>query len=88
MSLHGPGDQNVQLARKTKLATFVLDGGLYRDADSDPLGYTWRSSTGAVVGTTSQVSLQRAAGKYVFTLTVTDGRGGSASDTVVVTVRR
>ena len=83
----GP-DQTLRLTKPAKLATFVLDGRLSSDADSDPLGYTWRSSTGAVVGTTSQVSVQRGVGQHVFTLTVTDGRGGSATDTVVVSVLR
>ena len=61
-----------------------LDGGASSDADGDPLTFTWTGPFGTVAGSTAAVSLP--AGTHVITLTVRDGRGGSSSDTLVVTV--
>jgi serine protease AprX len=83
----GP-DFSVTAAKRGKLATVVLDGFRSTDLDGDPLGFTWRDSSGALVGSTSRVTLQRGIGTHTFTLTVTDGRGGTSTDSVTVTVRR
>src|SRR5262249_34183898 len=66
------------------LATVSLDGRASFDPDGDPLTYVWSGSFGTVSGALASVSL--APGSYVITLTVQDGRGGAASDTLVVTV--
>ena len=61
-----------------------LDGGRSSDADGDPLTFAWTGPFGTVSGATASVSLP--AGTHLVTLTVRDGRGGSSSDTLVVTV--
>jgi hypothetical protein len=66
------------------LATVTLDGSGSSDADGDSLTYTWTGPFGTTSGGTPSVVLP--AGTHEITLTVTDGRGGSASDTVSVTV--
>ena len=55
-----------------------------RIRNGDPLTYSWTGSFGTVSGATASVSLP--AGTHVVTLTVRDGRGASATDTLVVTV--
>lgn len=57
------------------------------DPDGNPLSYEWRSTAGTVVGTTSTIDLMLALGTHTFNVTVRDGRGGVASDTVLATVR-
>ena len=65
-------------------AIVALDGGASSDADGDPLTFTWTGPFGTVSGTTASVELP--AGTHVITLTVRDGRGGSSSDVLLVTV--
>ena len=65
-------------------AVVRLDGSASSDADGDPLTFTWTGPFGTVSGATAAVSLP--AGTHAITLTVRDGRGGSSSDTIVVTV--
>jgi serine protease AprX len=81
----GP-DQSVTANSKTGRGKFTLDGSSSSDPDGDPLTYKWTRPNGTVVGTTAQVTLKRAAGTWTFRLTVSDGRGGSATDSVVVVV--
>ena len=66
------------------LATVTLDGGGSSDPDGDALTYTWTGAFGTATGVSPAVSLP--PGTHTITLTVADGRGGSASDTVSVTV--
>jgi hypothetical protein len=65
-------------------AVVALDGGASSDADGDPLTFTWTGPFGTVSGAAASVSLP--AGTHVIALTVEDGRGGSSSDTLIVTV--
>jgi hypothetical protein len=63
----------------------VLDGSASSDPDGDQLQYTWSSWIfGDMSGPIQTITL--LPGDYVFTLTVDDGRGGRASQTVTVTV--
>jgi hypothetical protein len=78
----GP-DQKVALTDGC-MASVTLSG-IAIDEDGDELTYTWTSTAGTFIGKSVMVSLP--AGFYVFTLTVTDGNGGSATDEVSVTVR-
>ena len=78
----GP-DQNVS-ADAGCLATVTLDGSASFDPDGDPLTYVWSGPFGTVSGAVAPVTL--SAGTHVITLNVQDGRGGSSSDTVVVSV--
>ena len=83
----GP-DLSVRANRKTGLGSFTLDGTRSTDADGDLLTHTWTDASGTVVGTGALLALKRAVGTWTFVLRVDDGRGGTSSDTVVVTVRR
>jgi len=54
------------------------------DEDGDPLTFTWTGDFGTATGPTAVVDLP--VGLHRITLTVTDGRGGIATDTVDVYV--
>jgi uncharacterized repeat protein (TIGR01451 family) len=81
-------------------AIVTLNGTASTDLDGDALTYTWTAdnllpppillapadpSSGTVTGPTPAGPLP--LGTHTITLTVNDGHGGTASDTVVVTVR-
>ena len=62
-----------------------------RDPDNDPLTYAWRAPDGRITGSGPQVtwtSPTGVEGSYPVTVTVDDGRGGTASDTANIRVRR
>jgi len=65
-------------------ATFVLDGSRSRDPDGDPLEFRWAGPFGILSG--AQVNARVGVGVHELTLTVDDGKGGLAEDTVTVTV--
>lgn len=65
----------------------TLDGSASSDPDADTLTYEWRNAAGNVVGTTPTVNLNLPLGVHTFALTVNDGQGGTASDSVSITVR-
>ncbi len=59
------------------------------DPDGDPLTYHWSCSEGVIEGTGAQVSWiakDLPPGAYQVSCRVDDGKGGSASDTVTITV--
>jgi serine protease len=66
----------------------TLDGAGSSDPDGDTLTYSWTGSfpegSGTVTGVSPSVTLP--LGKHTITLTVDDGNGGTASDTVTVFV--
>jgi len=62
----------------------VFLNGAARDDDGDPLTFTWSGDFGTASGASAVVSLP--GGRHTITLTVTDGRGGVATDTVDVSV--
>ena len=64
-------------------ARVFLNGWAWDD-DGDPLTFTWTGAFGTAAGQTAVVDL--AGGFHTITLTVTDGRGGIATDTVEVFV--
>ena len=66
------------------LAAVTLNGTGF-DPDGDVLTFTWTGPFGTVTGPTPTVSLP--AGSHFATLTVSDGNGGSASDSVLILVR-
>ena len=77
-------DQTVACAGTN--GTLVQLSGTASDPDGDALSYSWADENGNVVGLTAGVQVQVAAGMHTFTLTVDDGHGNTASDTVMVTV--
>ena len=78
----GP-DRTVE-ATSTAGAAAVLDGSASSDPDGDALTFTWTGVFGTATGQAPTVALP--FGAYTITLMVGDGKGGTASDTVVVTV--
>lgn len=77
------GDQTVN-ADASGNATVTLDGSFSSDPDGDPLSFVWVGPFGIATGATPSVLLP--AGVHVLTLKVDDGKGGTANDTVIVTV--
>ena len=65
----------------------MLDGSASSDPDGDPLTYEWRDSADHLVATTATANVSLPPGVQTFTLTVDDGRGGTASAKVTMTVR-
>ena len=65
-------------------ASVVLDGTGSSDPDDDALTFTWSGPFGTASGPTQTVSLP--VGTHTITLTVDDGKGGTTSDAVTVTV--
>jgi hypothetical protein len=64
----------------------LLDGSVSSDPDDDSLAYEWRDSAGRLVATTATANVSLPLGAHTFTLTVDDGRGGTATDDVTITV--
>jgi len=62
-----------------------LDGTASSDPDGDPLTFNWSGPFGTLTG--AIVNAPVPLGTYEITLTVDDGRGASASDTLEVTVQ-
>jgi hypothetical protein len=76
-------DQTVQCGPNCK-AIVTLDGRGSSDPDGNSLTFTWTGIFGSASGPTPTVTLPK--GEHQITLTVNDGNGGIASDTVIVTV--
>jgi outer membrane protein OmpA-like peptidoglycan-associated protein len=69
-----------------KTSTVTADG---QDPDGDTLTYQWRANAGTLTSPTLRVSPWTApmvVGPVPFTVTVNDGKGGTASDTVTIQV--
>lgn len=56
------------------------------DADNDPLAYTWNLGNGTTKTGASITQVYASAGVYSVTVTATDGKGGSDTKSVSVTV--
>jgi hypothetical protein len=78
----GP-DQAVECAGQNGTG-ITLDGSGSSDPDHDPLTYTWTGPFGTATGQTPTVTC--AQGANTITLKVSDDKGATASDTVVVNV--
>ena len=59
------------------------------DADNDNLGYTWKATGGMIIGAGPRIEwlAPGEAGSYTITCDVSDGRGGTDSLTISVTVK-
>ena len=78
------GDDQTLAADANCQATVTLNGANSSDPDQDALSYTWSGPFGTVNGSTASVFF--SPGTHVVTLTVADGHGGTASDTVSISV--
>jgi len=65
-------------------ATVTLDGSQSSDPDGDALAFSWSGPFGVVTGAQPQVTLP--IGMNLVMLTVDDGKGGSSSARVTITV--
>jgi hypothetical protein len=65
-------------------ASVIFNGTGSSDPDGDTLSYTWTGPFGTATGPTPTVSL--SLGTHTVTLVVDDGKGGTSSDTVSITV--
>jgi hypothetical protein len=65
-------------------ASVLLDGSGSSDADGDALTFEWSGPFGTATGVSPLVTLP--LGTHVVTLTIDDGNGGTASDTVTIAV--
>jgi photosystem II stability/assembly factor-like uncharacterized protein len=81
---HAGPDQRVS-ANSDCQGKVTLDGTGSTDPDNDTLTYTWSGPFGTATGATPTVN-HLALGTHTITLTVDDGKGGTATDTVDVTV--
>ncbi len=63
-------------------------GCVANDADGDTLSYEWTPTGGTITGTGNSVSWEAPAteGTYNISVSVSDGHGGTASDSVEITV--
>ncbi len=80
----GP-DQTLSANANCK-ASATLDGTGSTDPDDDTLTYQWTGPNGYIANTAIARANGLALGTYVFTLTVNDGRGGTSSASVTITV--
>ncbi|MEN8135155.1 MAG: SBBP repeat-containing protein [Thermodesulfobacteriota bacterium] len=76
-------DQTVECAGAFG-STFTLDGSGSTDPDGDALTYTWSGPFGTKIGKVTTVTLP--LGTHTITLTIDDGKGGTATDNVEITV--
>lgn len=81
----GP-DQTVVDANGDGVELVTLNGSTSYDPDGTLVSYEWKEGT-VLLGTGAIVTVNFAVGTHTVTLTVTDNRGASASDSVVMTVQ-
>ncbi len=81
----GP-DQTVECTSESG-ADVTLDGSASIDPDGDPLTFTWTDELNNPIASGVNPTITLPLGTHTLTLTVDDGRGGTDSDTVVITVQ-
>jgi hypothetical protein len=81
----GP-DQTVECTGPSG-ANVTLNGTGSSDPDNDTLTYTWTDAFNNVIATGPTPTVTLPVGSHTLMLTVDDGKGGTASDTVQVTVQ-
>ncbi len=78
-------DQTVIDTNEDGFETVTFDGSLSNDPDGDSLTYTWNEDT-TLLGTGQSINADLNLGEHTITLTVNDGQGHEASDSVIITV--
>ncbi len=76
-------DYSVLIVENCEVLT-TLDGSGASDPDGDPMEYTWTGPFGEIKGGNPVVTLP--IGIHTITLTVIDGKGGQASDNLIITI--
>lgn len=66
--------------------TTVLNASTSTDANGDPLSFSWTFGDGTTGTGATPSHVYTAAGSYVATVTVSDGKGGSSQASVTITV--
>jgi hypothetical protein len=79
----GP-DQNVECAKDNSAPVKL---GVFDPGTPTSFAFAWRDERGVVVSTEPSPTIQANLGAHSYTLTVTDSRGVSLSDDVLITVR-
>ena len=69
------------------LTSVSLDGSASSDPDDDALTFEWKDSSDTVIGNTAALAVELSVSTEMYTLTVTDEGGLTATDTVSVTVQ-
>ncbi len=64
----------------------TFDGSTSSDPEDDPLTYHWSTNTSGLLGTGPIIERYLSLGGHVVTLTVDDGQGNNATDSVTVHV--
>ncbi|HVF33316.1 MAG TPA: S8 family serine peptidase [Acidimicrobiales bacterium] len=86
----GGGDTNdlptAAFTSTTSGLTVSVDGSSSSDPDGDPLSYAWTFGDGSTASGAKASRTYAAGGTYTVGLTVSDGRGGSATTSRSVTV--
>lgn len=78
-------DQMLLFDSASNGAYITLNGSGSSDPDGDALAYSWAWDGGSASGVSPTVLLPR--GTTIVTLTVDDGRGGTATDRVVISIQ-
>ena len=81
-SVSAPPGRTFFLATSTDFPGEAAWIGEASDPDHDRLTYLWTDQAGRIVGRTPFACVNDYGGTHTFTLTVSDGRGGVASDSV------
>lgn len=89
--LNSPPISDAGADRTVQPGNVVLDGSASRDPNGNFLTYSWAQLSGTAATIVNPTLVQTPvlltqAGSYTFQLTVFDGSGGSAADTVTLTV--
>ena len=79
-------DQNVADSDRQPGENVRLDGAQSSDPDGTIASYVWRNSAGAQLATGANPQVRLPDGSTTIVLTVTDNRGATDTDSVVITV--
>ena len=73
---------------KGKTVSVTLNGSSSSDSDGTIASWSWKDSSGSLVGNSSAVTVKLAQGTHVFNLTVTDNNGATDSTSLSISVTK